>query len=197
IYQPGYDSPYFNGINPYTLGFSMMCDIRRICEAPTEEDRRWFPDIAGSDWLDSLHFAMRNFKDESFILQYLSPKVMRDLKLFHIVDDDKLSDIQVNAIHDESGYQAVREALASQYNLSNREPDIQVVNVDVRGDRSLTLHHTQRNRNPLGDSTEEVLRHLHRLWGFDIHLHSLDGDEITASYHCPPPAPELAVEQEK
>jgi len=57
IYQPGYDSPYFSGINPYTLGFSMMSDIRRICENPTEEDKRWFPDIAGSDWLKTLDFA--------------------------------------------------------------------------------------------------------------------------------------------
>ena len=37
----------------------------------------WFPDIAGSDWLETLHFAMRDFKDESFISQFLSPKVMR------------------------------------------------------------------------------------------------------------------------
>jgi spore cortex formation protein SpoVR/YcgB (stage V sporulation) len=196
VYQPPYDSPYFNGINPYTLGFTMMCDIRRICEEPTDEDRHWFPDIAGSDWLEALHFAMRNFKDESFILQYLSPKVMRDLKLFHIIDDDKQSTIQVNAIHDESGYKKVREALASQYNLSNREPDIQVVSVDVRGDRSLTLHHTQRNRNPLGDSTEDVLKHLHQLWGFDIHLHSVDDGEITASHHCPPQQTELAIEKD-
>ena len=28
----------------------MMRDIRRICENPTDEDRHWFPDIAGSDW---------------------------------------------------------------------------------------------------------------------------------------------------
>ncbi|VEB58541.1 Stage V sporulation protein involved in spore cortex synthesis (SpoVR) [Salmonella enterica subsp. enterica] len=34
---------------------------------PTDEDKYWFPDIAGSDWLETLHFAMRDFKDESFI----------------------------------------------------------------------------------------------------------------------------------
>ena len=33
-------------------------------------------------------YAMRNFKDESFIGQYLSPKLMRDLRLFSIVDDE-------------------------------------------------------------------------------------------------------------
>ena len=84
VFQPGFDSPYYSGINPYALGFAMYTDIRRMCEHPTEEDRRWFPDIAGSDWLSTLKFAMSSFKDESFILQYLSPKVIRDLKLFSI-----------------------------------------------------------------------------------------------------------------
>jgi stage V sporulation protein R len=192
IYQPAYDSPHYSGINPYALGFSMMSDIRRMCEHPTDEDRQWFPDIAGSNWLETLQFAMRNFKDESFILQYLSPKVMRDLKLFCIIDDDKSQDIEVNAIHDEHGYQQVREELAGMYNLGNREPNIQVYSVDIRGDRSLTLQHVQHNRKPLGSSTDEVLKHVHRLWGFDVHLHSMQDDEITASYHCPPKPTEAA-----
>ena len=84
IYQPPFDSKYYSGINPYALGFAMMTDIRRICENPTDEDKHWFPDIAGSDWNKTLHFAMQNFKDESFIGQYLSPKVIRDFKLFSI-----------------------------------------------------------------------------------------------------------------
>jgi spore cortex formation protein SpoVR/YcgB (stage V sporulation) len=37
-------------IAPYALGFAMFQDIKRICQSPTEEDRYWFPDIAGSDW---------------------------------------------------------------------------------------------------------------------------------------------------
>lgn len=186
IYQPPYDSPYYSGINPYTLGFNMYTDIRRICENPTEEDKRWFPDIAGSDWLETLHFAMRNFKDESFILQFLSPKVMRDMKLFCILDDDQNPTIDVTAIHDDSGYRQVREALSAQYNLGNREPNIQIFEVDVRGDRSITLHHQQFNRQPLAENTQEVLKHIHRLWGFDVHLHSVRNDEIVESFHCPP-----------
>ncbi|MBE0437409.1 MAG: SpoVR family protein, partial [Methylomicrobium sp.] len=87
VYQPAFDSPYYSGINPYALGFAMMSDIRRICEKPTPEDKYWFPEIAGSDWNKTLHFAMQNFKDESFISQFLSPKVIRDLKLFSILDD--------------------------------------------------------------------------------------------------------------
>lgn len=195
VFQPSYDSPYYNGINPYALGFAMFTDIRRMCENPTDEDREWFPDLAGSDWLEAVHFAMQNFKDESFILQYLSPKVMRDLKLFCIVDDDHKEHIEVSAIHDDPGYQKVREALAGQYNLGNREPNIQVSRVDIRGDRSITLQHIQHDRKPLGDSTAEVLKHVHRLWGFDVHLHSVQSDQITASYHCPE-APERRTDAE-
>ena len=187
IYQPPYNSPHFNGINPYTLGFHMMQDIRRICEEPTDEDRDWFPDIAGSNWQETLDFAMRNFKDESFILQFLSPRLMRELKLFVILDDDTHKDIEVSAIHDDSGYQAVREALAAQYNLGNREPNIQIHNVDIRGDRSITLHHYRHNRKPLEEeTTEEVLKHIHRLWGFDTHLESWEGDFVKQRFSCPP-----------
>lgn len=186
IYQPSYDSPYYNGINPYTLGYSIFTDLKRISEHPTEEDKRWFPDIAGSDWLETLDFAMRNFKDESFILQFLSPKVMRDLKLFCILDDDENPAIDVTAIHDDDGYRALREALSAQYNLGNREPNIQIYEVDVRGDRSITLHHQQFNRQPLdAGSTQEVLKHIHRLWGFDVHLNSLRDNEVMESFHCP------------
>ena len=84
------------------------------------------------------------------------------------------------------GYRAVREALAAQYNLGNNEPNIQVFNADVRGDRSLTLHHYRFNRKPLDASAEEVLKHIHRLWGFDVHLHSMEDDRIKQSFRCPP-----------
>ena len=91
---------------------------------------------------------MRNFKDESFIGQYLSPHLMREFRLFSIVDDEKQKDYEISAIHDESGYQHVREALSRQYDLSTREPNIQVWNVNLRGDRSLTLRHTQHKTGP-------------------------------------------------
>ncbi len=45
IFQPEFDDPRYNGINPYALGFAMMRDIKRICTEPTDEDRDWFPEI--------------------------------------------------------------------------------------------------------------------------------------------------------
>ena len=176
VTQPDYNSPYYSGINPYALGFNMFMDIKRICQEPTDEDRYWFPDIAGKDWLETVHFAMHNFKDESFISQFLSPKVMRDFKLFAVEDDSDKPYVSVSAIHDERGYRAIREKLSAQYNLSNLEPNIQVYNVDVRGDRSLTLRYVPQNGIPLADSKDEVMRHLHRLWKFDVKLEQIQED---------------------
>jgi spore cortex formation protein SpoVR/YcgB (stage V sporulation) len=185
VMQPGYDSQYFNGINPYALGFAIFEDIRRICESPTEEDRYFFPDIAGSDWLETIHQAMQNYKDESFVLQFLSPKVIRDLKLFIILDDDGSTEIEVTDIHDEMGYLRIREELASQYNLSKQEPDIQIHEVEIAGDRSMTLHHLQRDRIPLhAEDMKEVMKHLHRLWRFDVKLESIQEGKVTARYEC-------------
>lgn len=186
IMQPDFDSPYFNGINPYALGYNMMQDIKRICQNPTEEDKLWFPHLANTDWLVSLDQAMRNFKDESFIAQYLSPKLIRDFKLFYLVDDDKNPDLTINAIHDEQGYRMIREALSRQYNLGYLEPDIQVYSVDLAGDRSLTLRYTQQNRVPLGDNTNEVLKHLHTLWKFPVKLEVVDPQgQLHSEYRCP------------
>lgn len=185
ITQPDFDSPYFSGINPYTLGFSMFRDIRRICEQPTEEDKKYFPDIAGADWLDTLHQAMKNYKDESFILQFLSPKVIRDLKLFSILDDSRVQNIEIMDIHDELGYKAIREQLASQYNINKQEPNIQVYDVHLRGDRSITLRHVQQDQIPLEqETTKEVLKHLHRLWRFDVRIESVQDGVSSAFYEC-------------
>ena len=186
VYQPPYNSPWYNGINPYALGFAMFQDIKRICQTPTEEDKYWFPDIAGKDWLDTLHFAMRDFKDESFISQFMSPKLMRDFRFFAVLDDDRNNFLEISAIHNEEGYRDIRNRLSAQYNLSNLEPNIQVWNVDLRGDRSLTLRYIPQSRAPLDKSRREVMKHVHRLWGFDVILEQQNEDgSVELLERCP------------
>ncbi len=131
---------------------------------------------------------MRNYKDESFIGQFLSPKLMRDFRLFAIHDDEKMSDLQVAAIHDDAGYRELRQALSLQYVLGTREPNIQAWNVNLRGDRTLTLHHTQYQDRPLGDSTQELLKHMARLWGFGVCLESVNSaGTVTKKWSLPAP----------
>jgi len=129
---------------------------------------------------------MENFKDESFISQYLSPKLIRDFKLFHIHDDSNNNYVEIGAIHNEQGYHQVRHNLADQYNLSNLEVNIQIIDANIDGDRALTLRYTPHNDVELGDSKEEVLKHLHYLWHFEVKIvqeNQAGKDEIIAQ--CP------------
>ena len=110
---------------------------------------------------------------------------MRDFRLFAIRDDEDEPELEVSAIHDDSGYRALRESLSRQYDLNHREPNIQVWSVNLRGDRSLTLRHTQHHNRPLHDSAQEVLKHVARLWGFDVHLDSVDDQgRVTKSHRA-------------
>ena len=174
VAQPAYNDPHYSGINPYALGFAFWRDLKRICERPDDEDRAWFPDIAGSDWRETFDFAMRNFKDESCLAQYLSPRLMRDFRLFAVLDDDELPTLRVEAIHNEQGYRELRQQLSEQYDLGSREPNIQVWNVDLRGDRSLTLRHFAHKRRPLGDTLDTVMGHMAYLWGFTVRMERQD-----------------------
>ena len=177
LFQPGYDHPGYSGINPYALGFAMMRDVQRICEAPTQEDRDWFPAIAGSrDWRGVLKDAWANYRDESFIQQFLSPKVMRDLRLFGLRDAETEETMRVTAIHDEGGYHAVRDTLARSYDLSSRAPDIEVLDADLAGDRILRLRHTLRNDVPLEPREREAtLACLRDLWGYEVEIEEASG----------------------
>ncbi|GJM59575.1 MULTISPECIES: SpoVR family protein [Persicobacter] len=172
VFQPPYSSKYFNGLNPYTLGFNIFMDLKRICEHPTAEDREWFPSMAGKDWLEQFHFAMENFRDDSFLLQYLSPKVMRDMKLFAIRDDEKEKHYEISAIHNERGYKKLREYLSSQYSRSNYVPDIQVEKGDIHESNVLKLIYNPINNYQLNDKeAEETLDYVRYLWGFPVHLY--------------------------
>jgi spore cortex formation protein SpoVR/YcgB (stage V sporulation) len=175
VFQPDYDDPRYSGINPYALGFSIFRDIQRICLAPTAEDRRFFAFAGDPDWKKQILFAMREFRDESFILQYLSPKVIRDLRLFALQNDPDAETYRVSAIHDDSGYREIRERLAQQVAESSRPPNIVIERVDRWGDRHMELR--QRDSSPLVHSdAQRTLAMLQRLWGYDVYLHLADAD---------------------
>jgi spore cortex formation protein SpoVR/YcgB (stage V sporulation) len=184
VMQPDFDDRRYSGINPYALGLAMMEDIKRVCTEPTPEDEEWFPEIAGcGDWRGTLKDAWANYRDESFIQQFLSPNVIRKLKLFVLADDAADTHFTVTSIHDERGFRDVRRALARSYDLGAIEPDIQIVDVDLRGDRKLQLQHTERERVPLSEkSRDEVLKHIRRLWGYEVSLAAVDGETGKTDY---------------
>ncbi|MQQ09769.1 SpoVR family protein [Epibacterium sp. SM1979] len=176
VLQPEFDDPRFSGLNPYALGFAMMQDIKRICQNPTDEDREWFPDFAGDpDWRKVLRDAWANYRDESFIQQFLSPNLIRKFKLFTLTDDATQPNLVVSTIHNRAGYRTIRRDLAKQYDLAYIEPDIQVTDADLKGDRELKLTHTVRDGIHLNEEDkEQVLLHLRRLWGYGVTLDAVE-----------------------
>ncbi|NHO31027.1 SpoVR family protein [Acetobacter fallax] len=175
ITQFGYDQGS-TSFNPYALGFAMMKDIARICTDPTEEDRSWSPGIAGNgDPLGTLRHAWAEYRDESFVLQFLSPQVMRDFRMFRLLDDTRDPYLLVDAIHDEAGYRDIRRTVAASYDPSAWYAEIEVVEVDFYGDRTLRLEHRTRQGQLLAENDMKLtLKGLADLWGYRVVLQEID-----------------------
>jgi len=190
VMQPDFESGHFGGFNPYALGFAMMRDIERACLAPDDEDRLWLPEVAGcGDPMGALREIWANYRDESFILQYLSPKVMRGFRLFSLFDDADEPTLLVDAIHNERGYQRIRSALARSYDLAYADPQIEVAAVDLPGDRRLILRHKVQDGALLVEKdARAVLRYVAALWGYDVRLQEVDGDDrVLREHNSTPP----------
>lgn len=174
--QPAWNDRRYSGMNPYALGFAIMRDIERMTTEPTSEDRDWFPDIAGNgDPVGTLKQIWAEFRDDSFILQFMSPKVIREFRLFNIHDEAQRPQVFVSNIHNEQGYRQVRQALSQQYCVSTSDPDLQIVEADLQGSRRLVVAHNVRNGVLLDRANcERTLYHLARLWGYRVKLIEID-----------------------
>ena len=176
VYQPSFSSKFYSGINPYYLGFKMFLDIKRICEEPTEEDKEWFPDIAGKPWLPVCLDAVENYRDESFVRQFLSPKLMRDMKLFVLNDDKSDEDyFHITDIHDLTGYRKIRNALAQTYEISDYIPRIEITKADIKYTRRLSLTYYMHKDRALDDSLDIMLDHIKSLWGHPVEIRTQNG----------------------
>jgi stage V sporulation protein R len=190
VFQPDFDDRRFSGFNPYALGFAMMQDIERIVAKPDDEDRAWFPEIAGKrDVMGVLRDVWANYRDESFISQFLSPRLMRQMHMFHLHDDPAdNAGILVDAIHDERGFRRVRRQLSRQYDVGLTDANIEVVDVDLAGDRRLLVRHTVVNGALLNETdARRVLQHLADLWTYDVQLREVDASGTVLKEHSATP----------
>src|SRR5258705_12169989 len=102
---------------------------------------------------------------------------MRQMRIFHLHDDpEESAGIRVDAIHDERGYRRVRRELARQYDVGYIDSNIEVVDVDLAGDRRLMLRHAVVKGAQLNEvDAKRVLQHLADLWSYDVSLVETDG----------------------
>jgi stage V sporulation protein R len=167
--QLPYNHEYYSGYNPYALGFDIFTDIRRICTDPTDEDREYFPDMIGADWLETCLDAVANYRDETFIQQFLSPAVMRKWGLFQITNREADEFVTVSNIQNARGYNAIRRSLAAQY--AGGTPDIKIINANLKGSRELVLKYTPHHGSRLDERTKyQVLNYIQHLWGHNVSL---------------------------
>jgi stage V sporulation protein R len=136
-----------------------------------------------------------NYRDESFISQFLSPRLMRKMRMFHLHDDPAVkAGILVDAIHDERGYRRVRRELSRQYDVGLIDPNIEVVDVDLAGDRRLLVRHTVLNGALLNEvDAKRVLQHLADLWSYDVSLKETDSSGSVLKEHTASPRPMAAA----
>lgn len=174
--QLPYHHKYYNGFNPYALGFDIFTDIKRICENPTNEDREYFPHMVNTNWLDTCLDAVKNYRDESFISQFLSPTIMRKYRLFEVTNLEKEKYVEVTSIQNLSGYNKIRQTLSYQYSTTSQQPDIEVVNANLKGNRELILRHKSMNGNKLNDNKDKVLKHIQYLWGYPVRIEDEKGN---------------------
>lgn len=182
VTQRDWDSKYYRGINVYALGFAMLTDIARICAQPDEEDYKWFPDIAGNgQGLQTILGIVANYRDESFIMQFLSPKVARHFKLFMLHVKEGRDYLAVNGTHDDDDFLAIRASLAASYDLSRSIPQIEVVDVSWDTDRWLFLEHRTKNNCRLNYwDMKATVEYINQLWGFTVKMtyRDLEGNEL-------------------
>tara|TARA_R110000868_G_scaffold189695_1_gene432857 strand:- start:42816 stop:44579 length:1764 start_codon:yes stop_codon:yes gene_type:complete len=183
VRQMPYNSKYYSGFNVYRLGWEMYLDIMFMADGPKSNDERRYYDenkyaetfahskvyqngkatpLLGSDWLDALHYAMENHRDDEFVNQYLSLGVSKNFKMFSINDSDNNEHLLVNGT--QANLDQIRESLGKQYCISNREADINVVEFDVYGDQIFRMKHTAEDGVQLNEQhVVEVMKHINVL----------------------------------
>jgi len=168
--QLPYNHKYYNGFNPYALGFDMYTDIRRICTEPTDEDKEYFPQIAGQPWLETCLDAVRNYRDESFISQFLSPAIIRKWGLFEITNNESDKFVTITGIQDLRGYNTVRQSLSHQYSVTSQQANIQVIDANLKGSRELKLKYIPYKGAKLNANKSKVQQYIRHLWGYGVSI---------------------------
>jgi len=160
-------------LNPYSFGFKIFQEIKRICVAPTEEDKQYFPHMIGKDWKEEVIFAVKHFNDASFIQQYLTPNLIRNLKLFIVEWDFQESKdcAFVTHIATPNEFKNIKNKIVERYKLEQHTPKIEIVSVDWEKTRVLTLEYTEFNsRELVPHELRIVMQNLTDLWGGPVKL---------------------------
>jgi len=169
--QHGMEHKYYRGLNPYKMGYELYAEIKRICLNPTEEDKKYFPQLIGKNWIDEVNYAAINFRDASFIQQYLSPKIVRDFKLLKFNSDSRNDYVEVTATHDTEDFKEIRAGLEAHYDYYSRLPYITIEGASLKGNRTLYINVIEKRPKEVDEeSLYYSLCLLKKLWPYPLNI---------------------------
>ena len=87
VYQPPYTSKWYSGLNP-TPGLRHVAGHPPHLRAADDEDREWFR-ISPARLAADLRFCDAQLQGRKLHRQYLSPRLMREFRLFSVLDNDR------------------------------------------------------------------------------------------------------------
>lgn len=146
-------------LNPYAIGFAIFQDIKRACENPDEEDLALWPQICYTDSWTTIKDIVANYRDSSFIRQWLGPKVVREFQLAVVLNTS--THLEITAIHDE--LDKIRQVYSEWISRDTYTPNLEVVTV-IGGELVLRVSSVRDFKlNP--DNLQEMCTYLEALWG--------------------------------
>jgi stage V sporulation protein R len=99
ISQPGFDNKYYDGFNVYSIGYKIF-----------ESLKKKHPD----NWIEEIQEAAYYHSDSTFVHQYLTNDLIRELRLFSIEDDPEKNHYTVDNIADVQHYNKIRKLLSKE-----------------------------------------------------------------------------------
>ena len=170
----------------------MMQDIERIATEPTDEDRHWFPDIAGNgDAYGTLREIWANYRDESFVSQYLSPHVhpqVRPLPAWSMTTTRRrwksppstTSAAIAKCAARSRGSTTSRAAIPTSRSSTSISPATAGSICATASLDGVTLEEKDADR---------VLQHVADLWGYEVRLIESDDETVYAEHKAEPMRP--------
>ena len=174
-------TPSFHTINPYVLGKELFKEIKRVCIEQDEESLQAVPSLRGKEWLEAITFAMENFKDDSFIFQYLTPNLARKMKIavFELEDHGEKSIFDRDiltcvAAHDDEDFKEVRKELSERHNMIDYTPSIKAhVRITDPGKNRIVpelniVYSSYKHRLLYSKYMKQTVRYLTSLWKGEV-----------------------------
>lgn len=160
-------------INPYHLGYKVFEDIEKRWNEPSEEEREVFQ-RQGGEGLERVFQVRETDRDVSFIRQYLTEDLARELDLFR---HEKQGDERVvTKVADEQNWEEVKQTLLKNVGTAAL-PVIKVVDADHQGSRTLLLMHDYDGRDLDLEYAEKTLAYAQRLWDYRVVLETVLDDK--------------------